>query len=145
MQLQIDTAQLQDAPQLANLLAQLGYPASVQQVADRIIAHQAAGYHLLVAKEGSYTLGFISLHIYQAMHHTQSIGRITAFCIDESIRGTGAGSQLLTAAEMYFQSNNCFKVEVTSNLKRDTTHAYYLKRGYREVSKHFIKLLSPKG
>lgn len=144
MQLQIDTAQLQDAPQLANLLEQLGYPASVQQVADRIVAHQAAGYRLLVAKEGSYTLGFISLHFYQAMHHPQCIGRITAFCVDESIRGTGTGSQLLTAAEKYFQSNNCFKVEVTSNVKRNMTHQFYLKRGYSEVSKHFVKLLSPK-
>lgn len=141
MQIRIEPAHIHDAPQLAALLTQLGYPASTQQTLKKIQEHQNPGYYLLVARDEHYTIGFISLLIYSAMHHSNPIGRITAFCVDESVRGSGVGGQLLLAAEAYFQTQDCFKVELTSNLKRVDSHDFYLNRGYTITNKHFIKIL----
>lgn len=141
MQIQIEPAQLHDAPQLATLLTQLGYPTSAQQALQKIQEHQNPGYHLLVARDGHFAIGFVSLLVYTAIHHSNPIGRITAFCVDESVRSSGVGGQLLLAAESYFRTHGCFKVELTSNLKRAESHEFYRNRGYSVTNKHFIKIL----
>jgi GNAT superfamily N-acetyltransferase len=141
MKILINDAKPEDATQLIALLGQLGYPTTQSEMLDKIQQHSNPTYRLLVAKEENQTLGFIALHYYYALHHTAPIGRITAFCVDETVRGSGIGSMLLTAAEDYFQQVNCFKIEVTSNLKRTRTHHYYHQRGYTEVSRHFIKII----
>jgi GNAT superfamily N-acetyltransferase len=138
----IEDAKPEDAARLVILLGQLGYPATHSQMLDRIRQHNSPTYKLLVAKQENKVLGFIALHFYHAFHHPAPIGRITAFCVDEIVRGSGIGSLLLTAAEDYLRQHHCFKIEVTSNLKRSHTHEYYRHRGYTETSRHFIKILS---
>lgn len=138
----IEDAKPEDAAQLVILLGQLGYPATHSQMLDKIQQHYSPTYKLLVAKQENQTVGFIALHFYHAFHHPAPIGRITAFCVDETVRGTGIGSLLLTAAEECFEQQGCFKIEVTSNLKRSNTHEYYRLRSYTETSRHFIKILS---
>ena len=144
MKIHIEDAKSEDAKGLAILLGQLGYPVADWEAMNKIQLQKSPTYKLLVAKEENQVLGFIALHFYQAFHHAAPIGRITAFCIDETVRGSGIGSLLLTAAEDYFRQQQCFKIEVTSNLKRTNTHQYYRKRGYTETSRHFIKIFAKK-
>jgi GNAT superfamily N-acetyltransferase len=61
--------------------------------------------------------------------------------MDEQSRGKGIGTALLASAEQHFANLNCYKIEVTSNLKRMRTHQYYANLGYVETSKHFVKFL----
>jgi len=142
MKIQLEEANPKDATGLAVLLSQLGYPTQESQAIDKIKTHQETGYKLLVAKDDVEILGFIALHIYHAIHLSGMVGRITAFCVDETVRNTGVGNMLLLAAEEFFNHQDCMKIEVTSNLRRTQTHAYYLKRGYQESNRHFVKLLS---
>jgi GNAT superfamily N-acetyltransferase len=144
MKIHIEDAQSEDAARLVFLLGQLGYPASYSEMVDKIQLHKNPSYKLFVAKEESQAVGFIALHFYHAFHHSAPIGRITAFCVDEPMRGTGIGSLLLKTAEDFFHQQQCFKIEVTSNLKRNSTHQYYQQRGYTETSRHFIKLFGKK-
>jgi GNAT superfamily N-acetyltransferase len=138
----IEEAKPEDAARLGILLGQLGYPATHSQMLNRIQQHNSPTYKLLVAKQENQALGFIALHFYYAFHHSAPIGRITAFCVDENARGAGIGSLLLRTAEEFFEQQGCFKIELTSNLRRGNAHQYYLQRGYIEGSKHFIKILS---
>lgn len=144
MKIHIEEAQSEDAARLVFLLGQLGYPASSSDMVDKIQLHKTPTYKLFVAKEETRVVGFIALHFYHAFHHPAPIGRITAFCVDEPVRGSGIGSLLLGATEDFFHHQQCFKIEVTSNLKRTGTHQYYLQRGYTETSRHFVKLFGKK-
>jgi len=144
MKIHIEDAKSEDAARLVILLSQLGYQATHSEMLDKIQQHNHPTYKLLVAKDENRALGFIALHFYRAFHHRAPIGRITAFCVEESVRGSGIGSLLLTSAEDFFHQHHCFKIEVTSNLKRTSTHQYYLQRSYTETSRHFVKLFGKK-
>ncbi len=137
----IRMAEDRDAPDLSQLLAQLGYPASIEESLRRIHLCQQDAYHLVVGELDHRCIGFIALHWYHAFHHPKPIGRIVAFCIDEAYRGKGLGSELLTDAENFFQQKECLRVELTSNLKRKESHEYYLHKGYEQRSMHFVKYL----
>ena len=130
-----------DAATLGKLLSQLGYPASEEDCIARIQIYREPYYHLWVGVLDQQVIGFIALHEYHAIHHTQPIGRVIALCVDEEYRGKGLGGQLLQQAEKYFQEQGCLKVELTSNVKRTAAHDYYLAKGYQQMSKHFVKKL----
>ena len=137
----IRSAVLKDAKYLSKLLGQLGYPTSQTSTLEKIEWYLKDGYKLLVAESDEIVAGFISLHTYHTPHLPGTVGRITAFCVDDKLRSGGIGTTLLTAAEKYFKAMYCFKIEVTSNLKRLETHHYYMKVGYLETSKHYVKFL----
>ncbi|MBK7653737.1 MAG: GNAT family N-acetyltransferase [Flammeovirgaceae bacterium] len=140
----IENAQPGDAPQLANLLSQLGYPTKESDLLIKFSAHQAPGYKILVARKDKMAIGFICLHYYQTFHLPGPVGRITSFCVDSVVRKQGVGGMLLLAAEEYFKQQPCYKIEVTSNFRRSETHEYYLRQGYTETNRHFVKLLGLK-
>lgn len=117
----IRAAKTKDASILSNLLEQLAYPTSVSTCHEKIKAYSKECYKMLMAEVDQKVIGFISLHWYTTPHHPGSIGRITAFCVNEQSRAKGYGTQLLTAAEQHFKKICCFKIEVTSNLKRTQT------------------------
>ncbi len=135
-------AQSGDEPFIARLLDQLGYPVSdASLVAERIRQHSEMGYKFLVAEADREVIGFIALHWFNLVHMPFSLGRISAFCVDELHRGNGVGILLLEEAERVFRSVGCGKIEVTSNARRSDTHAFYLNRKYVEDSRRFVKYL----
>ena len=139
----IRQALLRDSSAIHQLLTALGYPPQQDDfVTNKIEDYSSDYYHLLVSEIDNETVGFISLHWFDIFHSTSKVGRITAFCVSENIRSQGVGQQLLTAAEKFLLSKGCSKVEVTSNIKRTLTHGFYLKNGYTEDSKRFVKVLS---
>lgn len=137
----IREAESKDAPDMSRLLQQLGYPTFDSAALEKIQDYSKDGYKLFVAESGETVIGFISIHWYITLHHPAPIGRITALCVDERQRKSGIGTSLLERAEDYFRTVGCFKIEVTSNLKRLETHRYYVQVGYQEMSKHFVKFL----
>jgi N-acetylglutamate synthase-like GNAT family acetyltransferase len=137
----IREAESKDASALSNLLGQLGYPTSDSSSLEKIMAYSKEGYRMLMAESDQKVIGFISLHWYVSPHLPGPVGRITAFCMDEQVRGQGNGTTLLDAAEEFFKKVDCFKIEVTSNLKRIRTHQYYTNLGYDQISMHFVKFL----
>ena len=87
------------------------------------------------------TVGFISLHWYDTFHSSSPIGRITAMCVETSVRGNQIGGKLLEAGEQILHGKGCKVVEVTSNISRKLTHKFYIKHGYREDSIKFVKVI----
>jgi len=139
----IRQALLRDSIAIHRLLTQLGYPPQNDAfIVSKIESYSTEGYHLLVGDMDNETVGFISLHWFDIFHSTAKMGRITALCVSEHVRGEGVGRQLLEAAEKFMILKGCSKVEVTSNVKRTLTHEFYLKNGYTEDSRRFVKALS---
>lgn len=142
MKITIEEAKTEDAAEIADLLGQMGYPVSVVDTANRIKMYSQPSYRLLVAKTDAVTVGFIALHTYDVLHLPAPEGRISSFCVNEKVRGTGIGIALLKAGEDYFKENGCYKIVLNSNLKRPETHQFYLNRGYQFTSKHFAKFIA---
>jgi len=137
----------EDAAALAVLLAQLGYPPPQENldfVLGKIETYNAETYRLLVCEVEGEVVGFISLHWLHIFHSPRMMGRITAFCVHERVRSKGIGQYMLAEAEKFLVAQGCISVEVTSNLRRLLTHDFYLRHGYAETSKRFIKSLVPK-
>ena len=136
----IRQAETSDAEKIKSFLGQLGYADfEVPDVSAKIISHQAPGYQILVAEVEAQVVGFISLHWFDLVHWKGKLGRITSFCVDQNFRSKGVGHQLLSAGEAVFRREGCAKFEVTSNLKRTRAHEFYLREGYLEDSKRFVK------
>lgn len=141
MKITIHIANPADAVDVADLLGQLGYPVSASEAALRMKFYEQPHYRILIAKKEETNVGFIALHVYDELHLPGPVGRITSFCVNETVRGTGVGTTLLYAVEDFFKEKECYKIEVTSNLRRSQTHRYYLHHGYQETSKHFVKFM----
>ena len=141
MKISIHIAKPEDDAKVADLLGQLGYPVSEADAIARIKLYSQPSYCVMVAKSDEIIVGFIALHLYDVLHLPAPEGRITSFCVDEKVRGTGVGTVLLNKAEDFFKENYCYKIVLNSNLKRPDTHQYYLNRGYQFTSKHFAKFL----
>jgi GNAT superfamily N-acetyltransferase len=129
-----------DIPCINRLFIQLGYPVQPDSfLLQRIERTVEQGYRVLVAEIDQEVIGFISMHWFEFFHQEGNVGRISAFCVDEKFRSQGIGLRLMDEAEVFLRSKGCLKIEVTSNLKRIKTHDFYLRRGYVEDSKRFVK------
>jgi ribosomal protein S18 acetylase RimI-like enzyme len=131
-----------DVDVLRRMLTQLGYPNTGEaDVLKKIAFYSREEYQLLVAETDHEVVGFIALHWLDVFHFPGRMGRMTAFCVEERYRGQGIGMLLLREAEEFFKHHGVTKIEVTSNNRRDLTHQFYLKRGYKEDSRRFVKYL----
>lgn|GEM_PF-690185 len=130
-----------DVVQVSGLLGQLGYPTTANTFRKRAKKFKGKSDLMLVAVEGHRVVGFISLHLIPLIHEDGFLSRITAFVVDEGQRKKGIGKKLLGKAEDYGIKNGAERSEITSGDHRSDTHRFYLKRGYQENSKRFIKRL----
>ncbi len=132
-----------DAPVLCELLAQLGYPASVSEIPARLSAlasfPRAAAF---VATNGyGEVVGLVTVHIFPAIHHNSPVAWLTALVVLEDARGAGIGSALVRHVEQWAAQNGAKKLSVTSGLRREATHEFYEKRDYENSGLRFTKEL----
>src|SRR5688500_18619622 len=86
----IREAHVGDAPGVATLLAQLGYPDDRQAVASRLAAASTSGNDIVfVAADGIVPLGLSAVHVIPLFHRSSSLARVTAFVVSENVRRTG--------------------------------------------------------
>jgi len=129
-----------DADRAAPLMAELGYPTTTDDFAERFAALSAnPSSAVLVAESDGTFVGLVSMHSFEMLHRPGRLGRITALVVASSARGRGVGTELLKAAEEYLRQRGCTMLEVTSNDRRVDAHAFYAARGYREKRVRFVK------
>ncbi|MGE6224760.1 GNAT family N-acetyltransferase [Aeromonas media] len=135
----IRLAERGDGALLSALFAQLGYPTPGGEVDGRL-AEPDPAREVLVALHHGEMLGVLVWHRLQPMHLAPAWGLISALVIDEGARGGGVGALLLAAAEARAQALGCCQLELSSSLKREGAHRFYLAQGYGERPKRFVKL-----
>ncbi len=138
----IRPAKKSDAPALAQLLAELGYPASTQEVIGRFnqLSNQNSDC-ILVAQVKNEVVGLAALHVIPLIHLDGAMGRMTALIVSEKWQRKGIGEKLVQAVEKIAEKKNCSRMEITSGDQRIPAHAFYKKLGYEAVSRRFVKLL----
>ena len=132
-----------DAPALAELLSQLGYPATVSEVPARLTAvsdfPRAAAF---VATNGyGEVIGLVTAHLFPSIHDNDPVAWLTTLVVLEDVRGAGIGSALVRHVEQWAARNGAKRISVTSGLQRSATHDFYRRRNYENTGLRFSKKL----
>lgn len=141
-EMEIREANLADAGALSSLVAEhdFDYPTETPLVHERLRDLLGAGDRILVAVYDSKIIGMLLMHRTRFLHRPPD-GRITSLVVSETHRSCSVGARLVEAAESIFRNWGCGRVEVSSGAKRKGAHKFYIRAGYSEQPKRFIKLL----
>ncbi|MFI9384466.1 GNAT family N-acetyltransferase [Kutzneria sp. NPDC052558] len=146
MAITIRTAAVEDVPRITVLLGQLGYPTDETRVRTRVDTWLADPRSaLLVAEVDGRVMGVAAMHAMQLLEYDGSQGRLAALVVDDSCRGQGVGRELVAEAEQQARGLGCWRMEVTSSLKRDGSHHFYRAIGYEGANDKSARYLKPLG
>jgi (aminoalkyl)phosphonate N-acetyltransferase len=109
----------------------------------RLISREDTLY--LVATYEGKTVGFISVHAQFLLHHSRMVAEIQELFVLDGYRSLGVGAALVHEAEKLSQEKGWIDIEVTSNIKREKAHAFYLREGYGQTHLKFTKKNPDKG
>jgi GNAT superfamily N-acetyltransferase len=119
-------AQSEDVKALANLMTDLGYPTSSEQMRRRFEAISAdPSYGTLVADKGGKVLGMVGLHFERYYESEGSCVRIMALVVGSEYRGRGVGRILVSAAEDWARRRSAKDIMLTTHKRRIDTHRFY--------------------
>lgn len=138
----IRAARDSDAPAIAELLAQLGYPSTVASVSMRLAKLQAEGSIVVVAGNDRHEIvGVASAVSYAALHTDTPVAYITALVTNEDVRRAGVGRRMVIALEQWALDRGCTRLSVTSGEHRIDAHAFYDQCGFSLTGRRLTKNL----
>ena len=133
----VRSMQTSDLADVAGLCAQLGYPSTEAQVAERFVQLAASDRdEVLVAHDGQHVVGWIHLHIALTLETDRHV-EIGGLVVDEGARGKGAGRLLVAEGERWAGAHRCSRMRVRSNVTRWGAHGFYQGLGYRIVKTQY--------
>ena len=143
-ELKIRRAKRSDAPRIAQLSGELGYPATAAQMRERLQGIKPSSQHAVFIAE-SAQVGVIGwLHVSrQPLLEVEIRAEVNGLVVTEEQRGVGAGARLLAAAEEWARKQGCKSMSVRSNVIRERAHKFYEQNGYEhyKTQKSFCKPL----
>ena len=132
-----------DAPALAGLLSELGYPMPAEAVPSRLRALEENGSVALVAVgDDDVAIGLACVATLATIHEAARVGYITALVTASDARGTGVGRALVAAAEAWARERRCSRLTVTSAEHRADAHAFYQRCGMPYTGRRFSTSLA---
>lgn len=139
----IRSAVASDAPALASMLDQLGYPTDAGEIPGRLARMaERPGTTVFVAEQRSRPVGVVTVHLFPSLHTSDPVAWLTAVVVDESVRGTGVGSALVKYAEDWARGQGATRLALTSHLRRVEAHEFYKKRQYEQTGVRLAKDLT---
>jgi GNAT superfamily N-acetyltransferase len=142
----VRVAVLADAPGLAELSGQLGYPTEAADLRARMERLALRKDHVVYVAESAD--GALAGWIHATTTEMLEVGRraeIVGLVVDERHRGEGVGKRLVRAAEQWAAGQGHAEITVRSNVTRDGSHPFYRHIGFDHVkTQHqYRKPLSP--
>jgi RimJ/RimL family protein N-acetyltransferase len=137
-------ARFADAPALARLLTELGYPQEAEQAHAQLAAWAGDPRGtVLVAESGGSTAGLVAAYATRYMQRPGSFARVVALAVDPARRRSGVGRRLLAAVEGWAAELGCRDIEITSSRRRDDAHAFYRALGFSDVCDRSARFKRP--
>ncbi|WP_036482088.1 GNAT family N-acetyltransferase [Myxosarcina sp. GI1] len=87
---------------------------------------------------GTFSLLFVPTMMHRGFHKSAFLDAVT---IASDYRGQGYGKQMMREALRISAEAGCYKVTLSSNLKRDRTHNFYQSLGFKQHGWSFSYLL----
>ena len=143
-EVKIRRARAGDAPQLAQLSGQLGYPTTTAEIKKRLQRLKPASQNALFVAE--YPDAGVVGWAHVSITHLMEVGtraELNGLIVAEGQRSFGAGARLLQAAEDWAGKRGCPSMSVRSNVIRGRAHKFYERQGYEhyKTQKAFRKEL----
>ena len=130
----IRDAELNDAPELAVLMCELGYQTDRTEMETRLelILLNPAYKTFFVIMDGS-VCGMIGTLTYPSYGHNDASGRILALVTSSTARRRGIGRALIATAEKDFAQRGIRRVSLDTRLTREDAHKFYQLLGYERT------------
>jgi N-acetylglutamate synthase-like GNAT family acetyltransferase len=139
----IRAARASDSVYIAQLLGELGYPASPDAVPARLAALSAERISIvLVAEREGEVVGVITAHSIASIHDDEKVTWITTLSVSSAVRQGGIGRALVAAAESWAQACGSKRISVTTALHRAVAHTFYERLGYVQSGRRYSKSFS---
>jgi GNAT superfamily N-acetyltransferase len=113
-----------DAPALAELSSQLGYPSTERQARERLRLLLDPERELLVADAPDGLAGFIDVHV-QRVVESDAYGEVGGLVVAAAHRGEGLGAALLMAAADWSRARGLERLWIRADLARVGPHEFY--------------------
>jgi N-acetylglutamate synthase-like GNAT family acetyltransferase/gamma-glutamylcyclotransferase (GGCT)/AIG2-like uncharacterized protein YtfP len=130
-----------DAPAIAGLVTQLGYPTEGAAMVPRLRRILSLAHHAIVVAESSGEVVGVAGACVDYGLEQEAYGRITALAVDAKWRGRGAGKLLVRHVEHWCRERGADRVTLTSGNHRPESHKFYEALGYEATGVRFIKRL----
>jgi GNAT superfamily N-acetyltransferase len=132
-----------DAPALADLAGQLGYPTDADELASRLPGVVENGDAiLLVVADGSdrdTIHGWIHVELKRSLLAPLA-AQVMGLVVDERRRSQGFGATLLEAGERWAREHGCHSMLVGTRVTRERAHRFYRRAGYDLLkTSHFFE------
>ena len=139
----IRNARLTDATELADLICELGYQTTSDEMKMRLRSILGdARYSTFVAKIGKQLCGMVGTLTHMSHEHNDLSGKIIALVVSKKQRRSGIGRALVAAAEKDFARRNVSRVTLTTRFERAEAHRFYEALGYFRTGFRFGKNLT---
>lgn len=132
---------------IAELLEQLGYPATEEQVLARLAVLLASPDRAVLVAELSlptqerFVAGVVALEMGNLLHRDERQAEITSLVTDRRFRHRGVARALVSQAEAIARRSGCGFVHVRSGRLRDDAHGFWRALGFEESHLDFDKTL----
>jgi GrpB-like predicted nucleotidyltransferase (UPF0157 family)/GNAT superfamily N-acetyltransferase len=139
----IRAARAADAPAVAVLLGDLGYPTDDHDAAvqlGRLLDRDDAGVLVYAADDGE-PIGLIAYHVFDLVYRARPQCRITALSVRADRRRRGIARALLEAVEAIARQRGCVRVELTTRPGRDDALSFYTACGFEDRPHRLAKRL----
>jgi ribosomal protein S18 acetylase RimI-like enzyme len=138
----IRLAEERDAPALAELMTQLGYATTIEEMSARLRAIlDEKDFATFVAIQADEVCGMIGVSASYSYEHNDRNGRIIALVVRADMRRCGLGRELVAFAEDYLSRKNVGRIVLTSRFTREEAHRFYESLGYTRTGLRFMKQL----
>ena len=126
----IRPATLEDAPAIASLAGELGYPTEAAEMRSRLGALlQSEDSAVFVGVAGVAVIGWANVAAVRLVE-SEPYAELRGLVVAAALRSRGAGGRLLLAAEEWARARGLARIRVRSNVTRERTHAFYERHGY---------------
>jgi len=138
----IRKAELKDANAIRILMEQLGYPTEEGFISKKLEAFSDRTDHAdLVYEWEGMVAGYISIHFIPQIAFEADYAVISYFVVDDNFRSKGIGKALEEHCTALAIERKCKRIMVHSNARRIDAHRFYLRQGFVEYPKDFVKFL----
>lgn len=120
-----------DAPAVAELATQLGYPARAEEIAERMsrVAAGGADVALLVADDHERVVAWAHVELRDTLVAPPA-AQLMALVVADGERDRGVGRALLQATESWALDHGCATLLVATRITRTRAHRFYRREGY---------------
>ncbi|MGZ6300328.1 MAG: N-acetyltransferase family protein [Candidatus Limnocylindria bacterium] len=131
-----------DAPALAALAGELGYPTSAEAILGRLAALHPTEAAVIVSTDvDDVPTGWCHVEMRRTLVEPLS-ALIVGLVIGDGHRSAGVGAELLGAVERWARARGCRQLVVATRVTRERAHRFYAREGF-EVSKTSYFLTKP--